>query len=409
KYLLIGASLIALSACDRFQAETHGPVADMALAYMAKSDPAGAVRASHLSDPLSDPEVEYYAALPKLQPVLAVDNGLGEVTDPDCAVPVAQPDPDIAKYRSVIADMKRATAEDYMVKSAQAGFAKAEIAVANLIDRGVVPEALQDDEVSPMPWMEKAAKQGDTNAQYQLGQYYENGRFADRDGAQAVAWYAKAADANDPRALIALGRLYMDGKQVTRDTDRALDYYRRAADLNQPKAEAALGNAYFDGKLVPQDDAQAVKYYQKAAKHCNHVAEYRLGFLYQTGRGVDRDDARAAELYRTAARTQPGAAYNLGLMYQKGEVIAQDDAKAAAAFKLGADRGDWQSEAALAGMYEAGRGVDKDAGKARDLYCRAGNAGDIGSKIACGRLNTELGIAQAFSGGSASASATSAD
>ena len=367
--LAIAASLVALAGCDRFQApspQPSGSVAAMALAYMQKDDPEGYARAKGLPDPLSDPEVEFYAGWPKLKHRLAP----APVAETGCAT-VAKADDGLKAYSGVIAAMSAEEADGYIVKSANAGYARAEAAVASLIDHGAIPQGLSGDDQSALTWMTKAANQGDAEAQYQLGQYYESGRYADRDVAQAVQWYGKAADQGHVRATVALADLYMDGNQVPRDTDRALDLYRKAADADDEKAEVALGGAYYDGKVVGKDYGQAAKYYELATHHCNHAAQFRLGFLYQKGQGVGHDDAKAAGLYDQSAKWQASAAYNLGLMYEKGQGVPQDDSKAAETFQLGVARGDPSSAGELAKLYDSGQGVAKDTNRARDLYCRA--------------------------------------
>ncbi len=366
--LALAASLLALAACDRFQApsQPQGSVAAMALAYMQKDDPDGYSHVKRLADPMSDPEVQFYAGWPKLKhrlaPVAVVDNGCGVVTKTDDS---------LKQYSGVVAQMSAAEADGYIVKSAYAGYARAQAAVASLIDHGAMPQGLKTDDQSALAWMTKAANQGDDEAQYQLGQYYESGRYADRDLAQTVTWYGKAADGGNLRATVALADLYMDGNQVQPDTDRALDLYRKAADSDDEKAEVALGTAYYDGKAVKKDYAKAAKYYDMATHHCDHTAQFRLGFLYQTGQGVGHDDAKAADLYGQSAKWQSSAAYNLGLMYEKGQGVPQDYAKAADNFKLGVDRGDRSSAGELAKLYDKGQGVEKDTTKARDLYCKA--------------------------------------
>jgi hypothetical protein len=365
--LAIATSVLALAACDRFQTpspQPHGSVSAMALAYMQKDDPDGYSRAKGLADPLSDPEVEFYAGWPKLKHRLASD-----ATDNGCAT-TARLDDGLGQYKATIAGMSAAEAEGYIVKSANAGYARAQAVVANLIDHGAVPAGLTGDDQSALAWMTKAANQNDDEAQYQLGEYYQSGRYADRDAAQAVQWYGKAADQGNVRAMVALADLYMDGNQVQRDTDRALDLYRKAADADSEKAEVALGAAYYDGKVVTRDYGQSAKYYEMATHHCNHAAQFRLGFLYQTGQGVGHDDAKAADLYGQSAKFQSSAAYNLGIMYEKGQGVPQDYAKAADAFAMGVKKGDTSSMEELAKLYDSGQGVEKDTARARDLYCR---------------------------------------
>ena len=46
-------------------------------------------------------------------------------------------------------------------------------------------------------WIRKAAEQGNADAQWGLGEKYENGEGVPQDYAQAFVWYRKAADQND--------------------------------------------------------------------------------------------------------------------------------------------------------------------------------------------------------------------
>ena len=43
-------------------------------------------------------------------------------------------------------------------------------------------------------WYEKAAEQGDAEAQYNLGVMYENGQGVDVNYKKAIEWYEKAAE-----------------------------------------------------------------------------------------------------------------------------------------------------------------------------------------------------------------------
>ena len=56
------------------------------------------------------------------------------------------------------------------------------------------PSALQAEDV---PGLEKAANQGDSDAQVKLGLAYYHGRGVAQNFAEAVRWYKKAADQGD--------------------------------------------------------------------------------------------------------------------------------------------------------------------------------------------------------------------
>ncbi len=97
------------------------------------------------------------------------------------------------------------------------------------------------------------AKQGNANAQYNLGVMYDKGRGVPQDYAEAVKWY------------------------------------RKAAEQGHAKAQYSLGVRYANGRGVPQDDAEAVGWWRKAAEQGNAGAQYNLGVMYGKGQGVPQD------------------------------------------------------------------------------------------------------------------------
>ena len=70
---------------------------------------------------------------------------------------------------------------------------------------------------------EKAAA-GDAEAQYQLGQRYEEGRGISKNGIRAVIQYKKAAEQKHPKACARLSALYARGEFVKRDAVLAEKY-----------------------------------------------------------------------------------------------------------------------------------------------------------------------------------------
>ena len=58
----------------------------------------------------------------------------------------------------------------------------------------------------------QAAKQGNVDAQYNLGVMYAIGQDVPQDDAQAVQWYRKAAEQGDAHAQLALGWMYATGQ-----------------------------------------------------------------------------------------------------------------------------------------------------------------------------------------------------
>jgi TPR repeat protein len=123
----------------------------------------------------------------------------------------------------------------------------------------VLPSAGQD--VSPLAiWLDKA-NQGDATAQFWLGAAYEkSGRGIKQDYEQAIKWLGKSAKQGNPDAEFLLGQMYENAEGFSRDYTKAAEWYRVACE-NRPDRGGAgqgcnqLGLLYLEGK--------GVKHYQR--------------------------------------------------------------------------------------------------------------------------------------------------
>ena len=149
--------------------------------------------------------------------------------------------------------------------------------------------------------IETLAYKGDPSAQSHLGAMYYVGRDdVDQDYTKAAEWSQKAADQGNANAQLILGWLYEDGKGVRQDYNEAAGWFRKAADQGNANAQSSLGIMYESGKGVRQDYAEASKLYQKAADQGNGKAQILLGIMYESGKGVRQDYAEAKEWFGKA-------------------------------------------------------------------------------------------------------------
>lgn len=109
--------------------------------------------------------------------------------------------------------MEPQTALKWYAKSADQGYAEAELALSHWYLTGTPATALEDPEhindyivIKPSEpdafyWAERAALQGLPKAQYTLGYYYEEGVGVEADLGAALLWYRRAAEQKYHRAL----------------------------------------------------------------------------------------------------------------------------------------------------------------------------------------------------------------
>ncbi|MEQ8667409.1 MAG: tetratricopeptide repeat protein [Rhodospirillales bacterium] len=159
-----------------------------------------------------------------------------------------------------------------------------------------------------------AARAGDAEAQFLVGQIFrkgpekfcaecaepDDGHAVDQDYVEAAVWFRLAADQGHSEAQSKLAQLYRRGNGVRQDFDKAFMWYRRAADQGNPFAISDLAYMYWTGKGVTQDIGKAVELYMIGAKHGVVRAFTNLGFIYLRGEGIETNRIVSRMWFRAA-------------------------------------------------------------------------------------------------------------
>ena len=171
---------------------------------------------------------------------------------------------------------------------------------------------------------EKAAKEGDAEAQCYLAECYKKGDGVAQDTVKAVEWYRKAAEQGHAEAQHELGWRYFHGEGVEQDTVKAVEWYRKGANQGHADAQCRLGMCCAEGDVVEQDMVKAVEWYRKAAEQGHAGAQYFLGVCYAQGDGLEQDMVKAAKWYRKAAEQgNVGAQNRLAEINKRREGVEQ--------------------------------------------------------------------------------------
>jgi TPR repeat protein len=172
------------------------------------------------------------------------------------------------------------------------------------------------------------ARQGNSNAQFDIGSMYQNGRGVAPSRSEAIVWYKKAAAQNNDMAVsrlqllqaneerfrkelasaengdkesqYKLGNMYTEGIGTDINLAKAAEAYEQSANQGYAKAEYKLGLVYYEGTGVNSDYKKAYTWFRKAADKDYAAAQYYLGKLYASGQGVERDYATSLEWYTRA-------------------------------------------------------------------------------------------------------------
>jgi uncharacterized protein len=190
---------------------------------------------------------------------------------------------------------------EWLTKAAEQGYVNAQFNLGNNYNNGVSGVALNVDRA--IHWLTKAAEQGDPKGQFNLGLIYENNEGY-RDYAKAALWYGKAAAQDHIGALANLAVLYFNGQGVTQNYALSYELEVKADKLGSPVAARNLGNAFETGRGVARNNAEAMTFYRRAASLGDYRAKMILAFRYRDGEIVERDVVMA-HVYASLALVDP--------------------------------------------------------------------------------------------------------
>lgn len=256
------------------------------------------------------------------------------------------------------------------------------------------------DPAAAMPWLRKAADQGDSYGQALYGFWTLADQVRinpDVQNPEAVAMLVKAADAGQLVAQAYLGgSVYRLGLGTAVDHDKAAHYARLAADQGFAQAQTDLGRDYIYGSGVAKDDALAVTWLRRAAAQNNAEAVFLLGRLAIVGGGLPQDAVGGARTVKQAADAGNMEAIGFyGLLLQQGVGVPRDEVAGAAMLARAADSHDPGAEQNYAIALFNGSGVAQDVTAGVAWQKRAADDGDIDAIATYAvRLSTGQGVAK---------------
>jgi TPR repeat protein len=200
--------------------------------------------------------------------------------------------------------------------------------------------------------LRQAAERGDAKAQYDLAKQLDS---QDPDATKAFSWYLKSATAGNVSAMVEVARRYRNGTGTQASADNAKPWWEKAAQAGDAEAQyehaRTFGFVYRSGLIIFGQDSQDlsegarefVSWLRKAADQHYAKAQHELGMAYLLGsQHVERGTKQ------TLIEREPDKGLPLLL--------------AAAGAKY------WQSQWALAVLYQAGYGAIRPDRALSDRY-----------------------------------------
>lgn len=159
-------------------------------------------------------------------------------------------------------------------------------------------QSISRDDRESLHWFYLSAQNGNSEAQYMLGSFYEYGYGIQKDMNEAIYWYELSAEKGNKHALLNLGGMYLLGIKVAKNHDRGIELLYQAAKEQQfPEAQYKLGRLYVEGEYIQKDLAKSFYWLQLAAENGHHEASYYLSYAYYDGIGTEKNIIKAKEWF----------------------------------------------------------------------------------------------------------------
>ena len=267
------------------------------------------------------------------------------------------------------------TAVGWLQRAAKSGQANAQYELGLQIEAG--SDGLSKDKEKPFELFQQAAKQGHADAQFRVGLHFLTEKQAGEDPKKAIDWLTKAGKQGHADAQLLLGRYFAESEK---DLKTACSLFIQAAEKNNSEALNLAGDCYKNGTGGLRKNYQmAFKLYLQAAECGSAVAQFKVAEWYRSGSGgvVQSDDEALRWFRRAAEQDFPPAISAMGYCYGKGKGVEKNAIEAIEWYRRAAEMKHPEAYRQLGYCYESGfGGVEKDVQKAFSLYLQAAELGD---------------------------------
>ncbi|MDH5327455.1 MAG: sel1 repeat family protein [Gammaproteobacteria bacterium] len=239
---------------------------------------------------------------------------------------------------------------------------------------------LQKNRASALKWLKQAADQNHIKAQYHTGMIYYQPES--EDNGAAYDWLTKAASNGHADAQYFLGSIYNQQGQYS----EAIKWLDNAAVNNHSEALDLLVEMYLKGKIQNPNAERLLAWLEKSSLNGFRDAQFALGTQYLNREDVANNTKLAyAWIEKAARKGHTVAKYHLGMMLKSGLGVRKHYTKSARWLKEAAKDGNAAAQFELAQLYHNGVGLPRSKAKAKKWYGEAARQGHTQAKIVLGR------------------------
>lgn len=191
--------------------------------------------------------------------------------------------------------------------------------VKEVADYGT-PEALSHDEYKvALEIIERAAHNGNHQAEAILGELYHTGKGVEQNFDKAFEFLHRSAEGGHTDAQYYLGRLYAQERHSASEYAEAIKWLRAASNRNHPDAQYYIGYLLLTEETSEHNEVEAAHYFRMSAKQNHAEAQFQLGMLHSRSVSVGFDYIKSMEYFFDAAiQGHKEAQYRLGIQLVDG-------------------------------------------------------------------------------------------
>ncbi len=242
------------------------------------------------------------------------------------------------------------------------------------INKNKADTKLMESETLKRLWLER--DKGNSDAIYELGMLYFDGKTVEQDYSKAFELFLQSAEMKHEKAQFMVGKCYMRGVGISENSVKGVKWFKMSADQGNSYAQNVLGECYLNGNGVRKNRPKASGWFIKAVKQGDIRAKFNLGICYYNGFGVTKNRKEALNYYIEAAKEGlPDAQFALAECYEHGSGCNKDKPEAFIWYSKAAEQDFPDAIFKLGLCYYYGRGVRKNRKEALVLFTETANLG----------------------------------
>lgn len=170
------------------------------------------------------------------------------------------------------------------------------------------------------------AQEYDAKAQFNVGLIYANGLGVQKDTQKAQTWFEKAAKQGNGVAQYNLAQMYhKEGKKDVHAYEKAKYWYEKSIEAGIKESYNNLGMLYLQGNGVEKNEQKAFLLFQKGAEHGDALAKVNVAILYAWGENITHDKLKAYEnLKKALSEGKSEASEYLDKLCQESAWVCKD-------------------------------------------------------------------------------------